>query len=101
MPVPKKRHSNTRTRKRRANWKLFPISIGKCPQCGSPVLPHNACKTCGTYQGRIVLKIEEKPAKGEKEAAQAKEQPKSEKETKKEEEQKKEKPKGKKEKGEK
>ena len=58
MPVPKKRHSNTRTRTRRANWKLKPMNFGECPQCHSPVMPHHACKVCGTYQGRAVLKIE-------------------------------------------
>jgi large subunit ribosomal protein L32 len=64
MPVPKKRHSNTRTRQRRANWKLKTLALGKCTQCGAPVLPHNACTKCGTYRGRVVLKIEaEKPSK--------------------------------------
>jgi large subunit ribosomal protein L32 len=64
MPVPKKRHSNTRTRTRRANWKLSPLNLGLCPQCKSPVLPHHACPVCGTYQGRAIIKIESKEAKG-------------------------------------
>ena len=67
MPVPKKRHSNTRTRTRRANWKLKPMNFATCPQCQSKVLSHHACTVCGTYQGRMVLKIEtdekKKPAK--------------------------------------
>ena len=69
MPVPKKRHSNTRTRTRRANWKLKRLAIAKCPQCGSPILPHHACRTCGMYQGRMVLKIEEKGTKEKKSSA--------------------------------
>ena len=68
MPVPKKRHSNTRTRTRRANWKLKPLNLADCPQCHSKVLSHHACPVCGTYNGRMVLKIEteekKKPAKG-------------------------------------
>jgi large subunit ribosomal protein L32 len=71
MPVPKKRHSNTRTNKRRATWKIHPVTIGKCPQCGSPVLPHNACRNCGTYQGRAVLKIEAVEEKRKKKEAKA------------------------------
>jgi large subunit ribosomal protein L32 len=63
MPVPKKRHSNTRTRQRRANWKLKALAFGKCSQCGAPIMPHHACKNCGTYQGRQVLKIETEESK--------------------------------------
>lgn len=68
MPVPKKRHSNVRQGKRRfSSYRLPPISLGKCPQCGSPILPYNACPKCGTYKGRAVLKIKEKKQKGKKE----------------------------------
>jgi len=70
MPVPKKRHSNTRTRTRRANWKLRTLNLAKCPQCNSPVLPHHACKVCGTYQGRTVIKIETKEKKETKKSSQ-------------------------------
>ena len=75
MAVPKKRHSNTRTNKRRANWKLFAVASAKCPQCGSPILPHTACKNCGTYKGRAVLEIKQKKSKQEtaKESKQAQE----------------------------
>ena len=72
MPVPKKRHSNTRTRTRRANWKLKAMNFADCPQCHSKILPHHACPVCGTYQGRTVLKIEtEEKKKPAKEKAQA------------------------------
>jgi len=80
MPVPKKRHSNTRTRTRRANWKLGKLNLGRCPQCGSPVMPHHACENCGTYQGRQVIQMEEKEPKGKKPASPkkgAEEKPKS------------------------
>ncbi|MFH1709944.1 MAG: 50S ribosomal protein L32 [bacterium] len=75
MPVPKKRHSNTRTRTRRANWKLKPMNFADCPQCHSKILSHHACPVCGTYQGRMVLKIEteekKKSAKGKAPADKA------------------------------
>ena len=38
MPVPKKRHSNTRTLRRSTNWKVKPVNYGSCPECGSEVL---------------------------------------------------------------
>ena len=67
MPVPKKRHSRSRQGKRRANWKLDFLNLGKCPECGAPVLPHHACPSCGSYHGRTVLKIKEKQKKLPKE----------------------------------
>ena len=33
--------------------------FGKCPQCGAFKLPHRACKACGSYDGRQVLKVDE------------------------------------------
>lgn len=63
MPVPKKRHSNTRTRTRRANWKLKALNLSVCPQCKSPIYPHHACPVCGTYNGRAVIKIKTKETK--------------------------------------
>ncbi len=64
MPVPKKRHSNTWQRTRRgANWKMKGVSLGECPECHSPVLPHHACPNCGMYEGRKVIEIKEKEGK--------------------------------------
>ena len=67
MPVPKKRHSNIRQGKRRfSNYRLSAKNLSKFPQCGSPTLPHFACPTCGTYEGRQVVKIKVKKGKGKK-----------------------------------
>ncbi|MBU0574579.1 MAG: 50S ribosomal protein L32 [Candidatus Margulisiibacteriota bacterium] len=64
MPQPKKRHSPHRKGKRRgSNYKLTAKNIASCPQCGAPLMSHQACKACGTYKGRQVLKIKEKKAK--------------------------------------
>jgi large subunit ribosomal protein L32 len=60
MPNPKRRHSNSRTGKRRSNKKIGKISLSICPNCGSLKLPHTVCKSCGYYKGVPVLKIEEK-----------------------------------------
>lgn len=67
MPVPKKRHSNTWQRTRRAsNWKISGVNLGECPECHAPVLPHHACPTCGLYQGRKAIEIKEKSEKEKK-----------------------------------
>ena len=60
MAVPRARISKQRRDKRRsANWKLALPGVSKCPKCGEPVLSHRACKACGTYNGREVVKVTE------------------------------------------
>ena len=59
-PLPKRRKSRARQGNRETHNALKPVALGVCPQCHSPVLPHHACPTCGTYNGREVIKIKEK-----------------------------------------
>jgi large subunit ribosomal protein L32 len=59
MANPKRRFSNQRTDKRRANWKLEAPSVMKCPSCGAEKLPHNVCPSCGMYNGKQIVKMEE------------------------------------------
>lgn len=54
MPNPKRRHSKTRTAKRRTHDSLTPPSTGECPQCHERKLPHQVCPNCGFYRGRQV-----------------------------------------------
>jgi large subunit ribosomal protein L32 len=58
MPVPKKKTSQARRDKRRAQQKLAVETASQCPQCKSPKLPHRACTKCGTYKGREVIVLE-------------------------------------------
>lgn len=59
MAVPKRRTSRARRDMRRSqNEKLILPSLSRCPQCGSPKLPHRVCPNCGTYKGRTVLEVE-------------------------------------------
>ncbi len=55
MANPKRRHSNTRTRLRRAHDFLKVRSLTKCTQCGAPVLSHRVCPACGYYRGKQVI----------------------------------------------
>jgi large subunit ribosomal protein L32 len=55
MPVPKRRHSKARGRKRRAQWKLESPNLSPCPNCKKPKLPHRICPHCGFYKEREVI----------------------------------------------
>ncbi|MDD5558703.1 50S ribosomal protein L32 [Candidatus Methylomirabilis sp.] len=59
MPLPKRRHSNARTRKRRSHDALSTPALSECPNCHERKLPHRACSACGYYRGREVVKREE------------------------------------------
>jgi len=59
VALPKRRHSHSRTRKRRSHDALSPASVSSCPKCGEPKLSHRLCGGCGTYNDRTVIKFEE------------------------------------------
>jgi len=58
MAVPKKKTSQARKGKRRANWRLTQPDPNKCPHCGGPRLPHRVCRECGYYGDREVMVVE-------------------------------------------
>ena len=58
MAVPKKKMSRSRTRRRKANWKVSAPNTVKCQQCGAMHLPHRLCHECGSYKGREVIPVE-------------------------------------------
>ncbi|NLJ73303.1 MAG: 50S ribosomal protein L32 [Syntrophomonadaceae bacterium] len=57
MAVPKKRHSHSRTNKRRSEWrrKIDKPGLVECPQCRELKMPHRACLNCGYYKGQKVM----------------------------------------------
>jgi large subunit ribosomal protein L32 len=60
MAVPKKKQSQSRRDKRRANHdKMDPPTVNLCSQCSEPKLPHRVCGSCGYYNGREVIHIPE------------------------------------------
>jgi large subunit ribosomal protein L32 len=59
MAVPKKKVSKQRKRKRRTHHKAPVPTLGACPNCGDPKLPHRVCPTCGMYKGEQVVEVEE------------------------------------------
>jgi len=59
MALPKRRHSHQRTHKRRSHDFLKLDTLSTCPQCNEPKQPHRACKNCGYYGTRQVIKGQE------------------------------------------
>ncbi|MEI6245867.1 MAG: 50S ribosomal protein L32 [Acidobacteriota bacterium] len=59
MPNPKRRHSKSRTAKRRTHDSLKSSSLSVCPQCQEPKPPHIVCKHCGFYKARQVRAVSE------------------------------------------
>ncbi|RJR30405.1 50S ribosomal protein L32 [Candidatus Microgenomates bacterium] len=46
-PVPKKKHSKSRTGRRRGNISISKPSLTVCSSCKSKKLPHKTCPSCG------------------------------------------------------
>lgn len=65
MALPKRRHSNARTRKRRTHDALTQVILGKCSNCGAPKQSHRVCGKCGYYNGVLVVQKKEKKTKKE------------------------------------
>lgn len=59
MPNPKRRHSKSRTAKRRTHDALKKRTLSVCPQCQEPKPPHMVCKNCGYYNTRQVRAVSE------------------------------------------
>ncbi len=59
MGIQKRRRSKARTASRRAQWKMRAPTLVECPKCHTRIVPHHVCPTCGYYDGREVVKVEE------------------------------------------
>lgn len=63
MGLPSHHHSSSRRDRRRAHHALKQTNILTCSKCKAPVLPHIACKNCGSYNGKLVLSVGTKEKK--------------------------------------
>ena len=60
MANPKHRHSKSRRDKRRTQkQKLMAPNLTVCPQCREVKQPHHACLSCGTYNGREIVTVQQ------------------------------------------
>lgn len=57
MAVPKRKHSKSRKRIKKACWKITALNLRPCPACSFLSRPHFACPQCGQYKGKQVLTI--------------------------------------------
>ena len=58
MAVPKRRTSKSKSKMRRGANRWSAPSLNKCSECGSATPSHIACPSCGYYNNRQVLTIE-------------------------------------------
>lgn len=59
MPNPKRKHSKSRTRKRRSHDALTPPQYYVDKDTGEPKLPHRIDPKTGIYKGRKILDVDE------------------------------------------
>lgn len=59
MANPKRRHSNSRSGKRSAAKRHFPMQLRPCERCSAQGRPHTVCENCGHYAGREVVAKDE------------------------------------------
>ena len=61
MANPKRKHSKSRTAKRRSLYYggLSKPGTMECPHCARTKLRHRVCPSCGLYRGRKILEIAE------------------------------------------
>lgn len=55
--LPARRVSKTAKRQRRTHLKKDAPTISVCSNCGATVVPHRACKKCGFYKGKEMVKV--------------------------------------------
>ena len=66
MAHPKRKHSRSRSRKRRTNQKISVPLLVKCNQCKAAKPSHMICPFCGYYGGKAVIEIKFKEKKKKK-----------------------------------
>ncbi|MBN2467852.1 MAG: 50S ribosomal protein L32 [Deltaproteobacteria bacterium] len=59
MALPPKKHSKSRTRKRRAHDGIVVCTLIACSHCGEKKRPHRVCPHCGYYREREIVAVEE------------------------------------------
>ncbi len=59
MALPKRKHSKSRSRKRRTHYKMSRPGLSTCQNCGEHKSPHRVCPSCGFYKGRTFVREQE------------------------------------------
>ncbi len=61
MGLPSKKRTSQSKHDRASHFALKHRSLGSCAKCGKNILSHRVCPHCGTYKGKLVLKVKTKP----------------------------------------
>ncbi len=61
--VVRMRHTKGHTRNRRSHHAIEAKNLATCKECGTKLISHQACATCGMYKGKQVVKIKIKKEK--------------------------------------
>lgn len=57
VPQPKRKHSQGRRDRRRANDALTSAKLVQCSNCGAMRLAHTVCGKCGYYRGKEAISV--------------------------------------------
>ena len=57
--LPVQRKTRAQGGKRRSQQRLKPVHTVQCPNCGSPKLPHAACRECGYVRPGLKINLSE------------------------------------------
>lgn len=63
--LPKQRISRHRQGNRRRHDFIAPLGLVACRNCGETKRSHHVCPSCGVYNGRQVIEIEERRREAE------------------------------------
>jgi len=63
MPNPKRKHSKSRTAKRRGGKNVKKVSLSSCSNCKSLKPSHVVCPVCGYYKDKLIVPPKEKTKK--------------------------------------
>lgn len=66
MGLPSKKRTSQSKHDRASHFAIKHKSLGACPKCAKPIMSHKACPHCGTYKGKVVLKVKTKKSKAKK-----------------------------------
>jgi len=60
---PKRKHSHSRTRKRRTHQKITAPQLATCSECKKLKVAHMVCPFCGYYGNKLVIDVTPKEKK--------------------------------------
>ena len=67
MAVPKRKTTPSKRKMRRSHDFLIGYNIIECSHCGEPTLSHQICSSCGFYNKKEILKIDDDSSEVEEE----------------------------------